>query len=80
MFKWLSRGGRAQKPEASASRDPSADALLNIKALGRLPQDLIEGGPTAEPAPGYIEEATEPPAEAWEHEREARRKQEEGES
>ena len=80
MFKWLSRAGRTEKPAASASRDPVADGLLNIAALGRLPADLLEGGPAPEPAPQYIQEATEPPAEAWEHEREARKDQEEAES
>jgi len=52
---------------------------LNVEALGRLPEDLVEG-PTPEPPPEYIQEATEPSAEAWEHEREARKEQEEAES
>jgi hypothetical protein len=79
MFKWLSRGARTPKPEASASRDLLADALLNVEALGRLPEELVEG-PTPEPPPEYIQKATEPSAEAWEHEREARKEQEEAES
>ncbi len=80
MFKWLSRRGRNENPEAPPSRDLLADALLNAEALGRLPEDLVEGGPAPEPPPQYIEEATEPSAEAWEHEREARKEQEEPES
>jgi hypothetical protein len=54
--------------------------MLNIDALGRLPADLLEGGAAPEPAPEYIQEATEPPAEAWEHEREARGEKDEAES
>jgi hypothetical protein len=80
MFKWLSRGGRIEEPEASASRDPVADALLSVDTLGRLPGDLAEGGQPPEPAPEYIQDGTEPSAEAWEHEREARAAQEEAES
>jgi hypothetical protein len=80
MFKWLSRGARIEEPEASASRDPVADALLSVDTLGRLPGDLPEGGQPPEPAPEYIQDATEPSAEAWEHEREARAAQEEAES
>jgi len=78
MFKWLSRGARGEK--ASASRDPVADALLSVDTLGRLPGDLGEGGPPTEPAPEYIQDATQPSAEAWEHEREARAAQEHSES
>ena len=77
MFKRLRRGARTQNPEASASRDPIADGLLNVTALGRLPDGLLEGGQASDPAPEYIQEATEPSAEAWDHEREARREQDE---
>ena len=80
MFKWLSRAGRSDKPEASASRDPVADAMMNVEMLGRLPEDLLEGGEPREPAPEYIEQATEPSAGAWEHEREARSEKEQAES
>jgi hypothetical protein len=80
MFKWLSRGARTQEAERSPSRDPVADAFLSVDSLGRLPEDLLEGGPAPEPAPEYIAEATEPSEEAWEHEREARSEQEPGES
>ncbi len=77
MFKWLSSRVRTQQPGASVPRDPVADALLNVATLGRLPGDLLEGGAPPEPAPEYVQEATQPSAEAWEHERDARSKQEE---
>ena len=80
MFKWLSRGRGTDKPERTASRDPVADALLSVDSLGRLSEDLLEGGPAPEPSPDYIEQATEPSAEAWEHERQAREEKEKGES
>jgi transcriptional regulator of nitric oxide reductase len=80
MFKWLSRGARTEKPEASASRDPVADAVLSVDALGRLPEDLLGGGQPPEPAPEYIQDAAEPSAAAWQHEREARAAQDEAES
>jgi hypothetical protein len=80
MFRWLSRGGRREKLAASASRDPVADALLSVDTLGRLPEDLVEGGPPAEPAPEYIQDATTPSADAWKQEREARAAQEQAES
>jgi hypothetical protein len=80
MFKWLSRRGRTDDEQAPVSRDPVADAGFYAATLGRLPADLVEGGPAPEPAPEYIEDATEPSADAWEHEREVRRKQEEEES
>ena len=80
MFKWLSRGARTEKPAASAPRDPVADAVLSVDTLGRLPGGILEGGSPPEPAPEYIQDATEPSAEAWEHEREARAAQEEAES
>ena len=80
MLKWLSRRTRTDKPEAAASRDPVADAVLSVDSLGRLSEDLLEGGPAPEPAPEYIPQATEPSAEAWEHEREARDQLEEGQS
>ena len=78
MFKWLARAGRSEKPEASVSRDPVADAVLSVDTLGRLPGDLLEGVP--EPAPEYVEQATEPAPEAWQHEREARAEQEQEDS
>jgi len=74
MFRWLSRDARSQEPKAP-SRDPVADVLLNAEVLGRLPEDLLEGGPPPEPAPEYIQDATEPSEQAWEHEREARQAQ-----
>ncbi len=82
MFKWLSRGTRREKPEATASRDRLADSVMDFESLGRLPEEVLEGGPTPDPAPEYVQEATEPSTEAWEHEREARRRieQERGES
>jgi len=77
VFKWL-RGLRSEKPEDRVSRDPVADALLSADTLGRPPADLVEGDPVREPAPEYIPEAADAPEEAWEHEREARREQEQG--
>ncbi len=75
MFRWL-RGARGERPQPVVSRDPVADALLVEDTLGRAPADLGEGGPATEPAPEYVPEATEAPAQAWEQEREARREQE----
>jgi hypothetical protein len=80
MFKWLSRSARSQRAERPTSRDPVADALLSVDSLGRLSEDQLEGGPAPEAPSEYIAEATEPSEEAWEHEREARRAQEPGES
>ena len=72
VFKWLSRRGREEKPQATASRDRVADAVVEFDSLGRLSEEDLEGGATPGPAPEYIQEATEPSPEAWEHEREAR--------
>jgi hypothetical protein len=80
MFKWLSRGARTENPEASASVDPVADAVLSVDTLGRPPGDPLEGGPHTGPAPEYIQDATTPSAEAWKHEREARAAQEPADS
>ena len=80
MFKWFSRGARTEKAERAPSRDLVADAILSAESLGRLSPDLLEGGQVPEPAPEYIEKAAEPSEDAWEHEREARREQEAGES
>lgn len=77
MFKWLSRRGRNDRPEATASRDLLADAVLSAESLGRLSEADLEGGPAPEPASEYVQEATEASPEAWEHEREARRQQDE---
>ena len=82
MFKWLSRGARGDKPEPRVSHDHVADAVIELGSSGRLSEELLDGGATPDPAPEYIQEATEPSAEAWEREREARRQieQERGES
>jgi hypothetical protein len=80
MFKWFSRSARTQRAERPQSRDPVADAILSADSLGRLSEDLLEGGPAPEPPAEYIEASTEPSEEAWEHEREARKAQEPGES
>jgi hypothetical protein len=80
MFTWLSRALQSLKPSGSVSRDPVADAVFSVDSLGRLPEDLLEGGPAAEPKPEYVEKATEPSEEEWAHEREARKEQEEAES
>ena len=55
---------------------------MEFDSGGRLPDGVLEGRATPDPAPEYIQEATEPSAEAWEREREARRRieQERGES
>lgn len=80
MFKWLSRRGRAEELERPVSRDLLADAFLSTESLGRLPENLVEGGPAPQPPSDYIETTTEPSEQDWEHEREARRAQEEGSS
>ena len=55
---------------------------MEFESGGRLPEGLIEGGVPPDPAPEYIQEASEPSAGAWEREREARNRieQERGES
>jgi len=55
---------------------------MSVDSLGRPPEGLLDGGATPDPPPEYIQEATEPSAEAWERERETRRRieQERGES
>lgn len=82
MFKWLSRRARGEKGEAPASRDRLADAVVSFDSQGRVPEELVDGDPTPGPSPEYIQEATEPSADAWERERAARREieQEKGES
>ena len=53
-----------------------ADGRMQIKARGRLPQDVAEGGLQDEPDPEYIEKAATPSEDAWAREQEKyRRKQ-----
>jgi hypothetical protein len=80
MFKWLSRALQSLKPSGSVSQDPVADAVFSVDSLGRVPEDLQEGGPATEPAPEYTEKATEPSEEDWAHEREAREEQDQAEA
>ncbi len=81
MFKWLSRGARGEKPEPRVSHDHLADAVVEFGSAGRLPVGALEAD-APDPAPEYIQEASEPSAEAWEREREARNEieQERGDS
>jgi len=82
MLKWLSRS--KSKPVRRVTRGPrlrTADAQMQVEAIGRLPQGVAEGGSGPEPAPEYIPEAAEPSEDVWAREQELyRRKQEQGET
>ena len=68
MLKWLSRlksGSTGSPPRLRA-----ADAAMQLEAVGRLPQDLAEGGRAPAPAPDYIPEAAVPSEDVWARERE----------
>lgn len=43
---------------------------MQLEAVGRLPQDMAQGGKAPEPAPEYIAEAAAPSEELWAHEQE----------
>ncbi len=79
MLKWIS------KLKSVRSRGPglglTADAQVQVEAIGRLPQGMAEDGRTPEPSPDYIREAAEPSEDVWAREQELyRRKQEQGDT
>lgn len=49
---------------------------MEFESGGRLPEELVQGA-TPDPAPEYIEAASEPSPEAWDRERQARNEIEE---
>jgi hypothetical protein len=73
MFKWLSKSGKSAN---SRIRLRTADGQMQANVVGRLSQDVAEGGRSPEPVPEYIQEAAEPSEDVWAHEQELyRRKQ-----
>jgi hypothetical protein len=61
MFKWFSK-------HAKRAGFRTAAGQMQTEAVGRLPQDLAEGGRASEPSPEYIAEAAEPSEDVWAHE------------
>jgi hypothetical protein len=71
MSKWFAKlKPKSARSTRSAPRLRTADAQMQIEAIGRLPQTTAEGEGTTEPAPEYIREAAEPSEDMWAHEQE----------